>query len=405
MMYQAYEFGAGLARMTRACGGILSETLDPWVANGARRPSIVLPWAVGEMISRVGFTHDRPDYGIDTVTVGNRLVPVVEEVAAKAPFGNLVHFWKDVDVVQPRVLVVAPLSGHFATLLRNTIRTLLQDHDVYVTDWANARDVPLSKGRFGFDDYVDHVAGFLEAMGPGAHVVAVCQPTVQALAAAALMSETGNPAAPASLTLMAGPIDVSVNPTKVNELANDKLIEWFENNLISTVPRPYAGAGRRVYPGFLQLSAFMSMNAKRHVEGHSDLFWSLVEGDRDKAIQISTFYDEYFAILDLAAEFYLETVKTVFQDNDLARNELKYRGRKLDMRSIRRTALMTVEGERDDICSVGQTVAAQSLCTGIKPYMKRHHLQTGVGHYGVFSGKKWESQVYPLVRSFIKSND
>lgn len=405
MLYQAYEIGAGLARITRACGGIVSDTLDPWVESGSRRPSIVMPWAVGGMLGRAGFTHDRPEYGIDMVTVGGRSVPVVEEIVDSAPFGNLVRFWKDVDVVQPRVLVVAPLSGHFATLLRNTIRTLLQDHDVYVTDWFNARDVPLAEGRFGFDDYVDHVVRFLEVMGPGAHVVAVCQPTVQALAAAALMAETGNPAVPASLTLMAGPIDVSVNPTKVNTLATDKPIEWFEKNLISTVPRPYAGAGRRVYPGFLQLSAFMSMNAKRHVAGHSDLFWSLVEGDRDKAIQISTFYDEYFAILDLSAEFYLETVKRVFQDNELGRNQLTYRGRRLDMASIRKTALMTVEGERDDICSVGQTVAAQDLCTGIKPYMKRHHLQAGVGHYGVFSGKKWETQVYPLVRNFIEVSD
>jgi polyhydroxyalkanoate depolymerase len=405
MKYQAYEFGSDLSRMMRDVGGALSATFEPWVADGRRNPAAIFPWALGEMMGRSGFTHTRPDYGIDSVLVGNRIAPVVEETTHVLPFATLTHFRKDVDARQPRVLVVAPLSGHFATLLRHTIRTLLADHDVYVTDWTNARDVPLSEGPFGFDDYVDHVVAFLEVMGPGSHVVAVCQPAVQALAAAALMAETKNAATPASMTLMAGPVDTSVNPTKVNELATSKPIAWFEDNLIATVPDRHAGAGRRVYPGFVQLSAFLSMNAGRHVSSHSELFWNIVCNETDKAEQIRVFYDEYFAILDLAAEFYLETVKTVFQDNDLARNELKYRGRPLDMRTIRRTALMTVEGERDDICAVGQTMAAQDLCSGLKPYMKRHHLQAGVGHYGVFSGRKWETQVYPLVRNFILAND
>lgn len=402
MLYQAYEFGSEMARMTRACGGLISDALEPWVQHGRR--TAAYPWAMGEMMERAGFTHVRPDYSIGSVRVGNRDAPVTEEVADRAPFGTLVRFAKDVETRQPKVLVVAPLSGHFATLLRHTIKTLLADHDVYVTDWTNARDVPLSEGRFGFDEYVDHVVRFLGVIGPGAHVVAVCQPAVQTLAAAAVMAETKDPAAPASMTLMAGPVDVSVNPTKVNKLANDKPIEWFERNLISTVPKRYAGAGRRVYPGFVQLGAFMSMNTARHLTGHFDLYWSLVEGETEKAAQIVTFYDEYFAILDLAAEFYLETVKMVFQDNDLAANRLKYRGRTLDMRAIRRTALMTVEGERDDICAVGQTMAAQDLCSSLRPYMKRHHLQAGVGHYGVFSGRKWETQVYPLVRNFILMN-
>jgi polyhydroxyalkanoate depolymerase len=242
-------------------------------------------------------------------------------------------------------------------------------------------------------------------MGPGSHVVAVCQPAVQALAAAALMNESRNPATPASMTLMAGPVDTSVNPTKVNELANGKPIAWFEQNLISTVPARHAGAGRRVYPGFVQLSAFLAMNAHRHMKGHLDLYWHMVHRETVKALQIKTFYDEYFAVLDLAAEFYIETVDRVFQRNLLAQNKLEYRGRALDMRAIRRTALMTVEGERDDICSVGQTVAAHDLCSGLRPYMKRHHLQAGVGHYGVFSGRKWEGQVYPLVRNFIQANN
>ncbi|WP_026363012.1 polyhydroxyalkanoate depolymerase [Methylopila sp. M107] len=404
MLYNAYEFGSDLAGLSRAFGGVINQSLSPWMANGSRSFA-ALPNAIGTMMSRSGLTHSRPAYGIDEVMVGNRLVPVVEETAFTAPFGALTHFSKDVDTRQPKVLVVAPLSGHFATLLRHTIKTLLSDHDVYVTDWVNARDVPLEAGRFGFDEYVDHVVKFLEEIGPGTHVVAVCQPAVQALAASALMAETGNAAHPASMTLMAGPVDVSVNPTKVNRLANDKPISWFQDNLIKEVPSRYAGRGRKVYPGFIQLMAFMSMNAGRHITGHSDLFWAHVEGETEKALQISTFYDEYFAILDLAAEFYLETVKMVFQDNDLANNRLLYRGQKLDMRAIKRTSLMTVEGERDDICAVGQTVAAQDLCSSLKPFKKRHHLQAGVGHYGVFSGRKWEAQVYPRVQNFILAND
>ncbi len=357
------------------------------------------------MMARAGLTHSRPAYGIGTVTIGNQNIEVVEETAFRTPFGTLTHFAKEIGAQQPRVLVVAPLSGHFATLLRNTVRALVVDHDVYITDWTNARDVPTAAGRFGFDDYVDHIVGFLEHMGPGSHVVAVCQPAVQTLVASALMGAAKHSATPVSMTLMAGPVDTRVNPTKVNRLAANKPISWFEDHLITTVPPRHPGAGRRVYPGFLQLMAFMSMNADRHVNGHRDLFWHLVNGEATQALQIQVFYDEYFAVLDLAAEFYLETVKSVFQDNALARNQLRYRGQLLDLRSIRRTALLTVEGERDDICSVGQTVAAHDLCSELPPFMKRHYLQTGVGHYGVFSGRKWENHVYPVVRNFIASSN
>jgi len=404
LLYQSYELGSDIAGSVRLWGQAVHRAWSPWVEAGQREPA---SWftAAGEMMMRAGLTHHRPGYGIDAVTIGNRDVPVAEEAALLAPFGTLTHFRKDLDQPQPRVLVVAPLSGHFGTLLRHTVQTLLADHDVFITDWTNARDVPLSEGPFGFDDYVDHLVRFLEAMGPGSHVVAVCQPAVQALAAAALMNESRNPATPASMTLMAGPVDASVNPTKVNELANGKPIGWFERNLIATVPARHAGAGRRVYPGFMQLSAFLAMNADRHMKGHLDLYWHLVNQETMRSLQIKTFYDEYFAVLDLAAEFYIETVDRVFQRNLLAGNKLDYRGRRLDMRAIRRTALMTVEGERDDICSVGQTVAAHELCSGLRPYMKRHHLQPGVGHYGVFSGRKWEGQVYPLVRNFIQANN
>ena len=404
MLYEAYERHSDLADRMRSWGHLVQQKLAPWAAVN-RNEGLAHGLAAAAMMARAGLTHARPSYGIDTVRVGNRDAAVIEGVALSTPFGTLTRFRKDVATAQPRVLVVAPLSGHFATLLRSTIRTLLADHEVYVTDWTNARDVPVEAGRFGFDEYVEHVIRFLERIGPGAHVVAICQPAVQALAAAAVMAEQGNPAVPASMTLMAGPIDTRVNPTKVNALATSKPIGWFEKNLIATVPKRHKGAGRRVYPGFVQLAAFMSMNAERHVKGHLDLYWHLVRGEHDKAGMVQAFYDEYFAVLDLAAEFYLETVKTVFQDAALARNELTFRGAKLDMRAIRRTALLTVEGERDDICSVGQTVAAHDLCTGLRPYMKRHHLQAGVGHYGVFSGRKWEGQVYPLVKNFVLAND
>jgi poly(3-hydroxybutyrate) depolymerase len=354
---------------------------------------------------RAGLTFARPAYGIENVMVGNRSVPVAEEPVAVTPFGTLLHFKKDIHTEQPKVLMVAPMSGHFATLLRATVRTMLPDHDVYITDWHNARDIPLAEGRFGFDDYVAHLIQFLQTMGEGSHMVAVCQPAVQALVAAAAMAQAKDPAAPRSMTLMAGPVDCRINPTGVNELATSKPIAWFEKNLIATVPSRHKGAGRKVYPGFVQVSAFMAMNAKRHVQGHADLFWHMANGEAEKAEAIETFYDEYFAVLDLAADFYLETVKTVFQDYALAKNEATYRGEAIDLRAIRRTALMTVEGERDDICAVGQTMAAHDLCTGLPPYMRAHHLQAGVGHYGVFAGRRWDSQIYPQVRNFIQAHN
>jgi polyhydroxyalkanoate depolymerase len=301
----------------------------------------------------------------------------------------------------PKVLVVSPLSGHFATLLRDTVRTLLPDHDVYITDWHNARDIALSAGRFGFAEYVDHVIAFLDAIGTRAHVLSVCQPCVQVVAAVALMAEDNHPAQPRSMTLMAGPVDVRTSPTKVNELAMSKSLAWFERNLISRVPWMHPGALRRVYPGFVQLSAFMAMNMDRHTKAHANLYGHLARGENAEAQAIKSFYDEYFAVLDMPAEFFLETVDFVFQRALLARGELTHRGRQVDPSAIRRTALLTVEGERDDICGFGQTAAAHDLCTGLKPYMKRHHMQPGVGHYGVFSGRRWETQIYPIVRNMI----
>ena len=404
MMYLAYQSQNDLMDPIRTVAGSMLRMLDPFVSVTA--PSSLRSMAAAyEMIARAGLTHTRPPYGIDEVLVGNEVVKIEEKPRFVAPFGTLLHFKKDVATPQPRVLVVAPLSGHFATLLRNTVKTLLMDHDVYITDWHNARDVPLERGPFGFEDYVETIITFLQVMGPGTHVVAVCQPCVQVLAASAIMAEADDPAQPRSMTLMAGPIDTRINPTKVNELAMGKPIDWFEKNLIATVPGRFSGAGRRVYPGFVQLSAFMSMNMDRHVKAHAELYENLAKGETEKAKATKDFYDEYFAVLDLAAEFYLETVQWVFQEARLPRGAMTYRGNKIDTRAIRRTALLTVEGERDDICSLGQTTAAHDLTPSLKAYRKRHHMQAGVGHYGVFSGKRWEHQIYPLVRNVILSSD
>ena len=361
-------------------------------------------FALMDVFQGARVTHKRPAYAIDSVRSGNADVAVREEIVADLPFGDLLHFVKDeVETAQPRVLVVAPMSGHFSTLLRSTVVTLLQDHDVYITDWKNARDVPLEAGRFGFEDYVDYIIQFFQTMGPGAHLLSVCQPCVPALAAVAVMAEDKDPATPKSMTLMGGPIDTRVAPTVVNDLANDKPIDWFEKNLISTVPFRYAGRGREVYPGFLQLSAFMAMNMERHGSQHRELYQLLADGKTVEADKIKTFYEEYFAVLDMTKEFYLETVDLVFQRTLLAKGELMHRGRPVNPGAIRKTALLTVEGEKDDVCAVGQTAAAHTLCTGLRPHLKRHHLQPGVGHYGVFSGSKWEKQVYPQVRNMILS--
>jgi poly(3-hydroxybutyrate) depolymerase len=401
MLYSVYEACNNLMRPVRA----LASSSRGWLARLDPRSSAYVPSsrlaAAYEMLAQTTLTHSRPPFAISSTTNGERTVAVREETVCTTSFGSLVRFAKDSDAPQPRVLLVAPLSGHFATLLRNTIETMLPEHDVYITDWHNARDAPLSDGRFGLDEYIDHIIKFIGVIGPGAHVVAVCQSCVQVVAAAAVLAEDASPLQPASMTLMAGPIDARINPTKVNELAVSKPIGWFKRNLIATVPQNYPGAGRRVYPGFVQLAAFMSMNIDRHVKAHIEMYRLLAEGDREKAEILKAFYDEYFAVLDLAAEFYIETVERVFQEYHLARGVLEWHGRLVDPRAIRRTALLTVEGERDDICSVGQTLAAHDLCSGLRPYMKRHHMQAGVGHYGVFSGKRWSSQIYPLLRNTI----
>jgi polyhydroxyalkanoate depolymerase len=354
-----------------------------------------------ELIDHLTLSHDRPDYNVDHVIVDGRAVDVSEEPVTATPFGTLLRFRRHDGVDLPRVLIVAPLSGHFSTLLRNTIATMLQHHDVYVTDWHNAREIPPADGHFGFSDYIDTVISFLEYMGPGSHVVAVCQPCVQVLAAVAVMADTGHPCTPKTMTLMGGPIDVRRSPTVVNNLAFERPLSWFERNLITKVPSRYRGAGRRVYPGFIQIGAFMRMNLERHVRAHRELFSLMAGNDRDAVMAIKDFYDEYFAVLDIPAEFYLETVDIVFQRALLAKGELVHDGRPVDPGKIRDTVLLTVEGERDDVCGLGQTAAAHDLCTGINDARKHHHLQRHVGHYGIFSGRRWETEIYPILTAMI----
>jgi len=403
MLYLACQLHADIMVPVRTWASMAANAGGPPLL--ADHPAMRNLTAVYELIARSGLTHTRPAFGIDAVTVGNRVVEVREEAAASTPFGTLLHFKKDIAAAQPRVLMVAPLSGHFSTLLRATVRTMLPEHDVYITDWHNARDVPLTAGRFGFEEYIEHLIKFLDVMGPGTHVLAVCQPCVAVLAAVAVMAQAGNKAQPRSMTLMAGPIDTRVNPTTVNRLANEHSIDWFERTLTASVPLRYPGAFRRVYPGFVQLAAFMSMNVERHVKAHRELYEHLASGELEKAAATKAFYDEYFAVLDLTAEFYLETVRIIFQEYLLPLGKLTWKGECVDPTAIRRTMLLTVEGERDDICAVGQTVAAQDLCSKLRPYLKRHHMQAGVGHYGVFSGKRWENQIYPILKNVILSSD
>jgi poly(3-hydroxybutyrate) depolymerase len=403
MMYQAYQNHMDLTAPWRTGAAEALKYLN-FVPQGVSDRVFGRLAAALELISRSSLTYTRPAYGIGSVMVGNREVEVTEEVAYATPFGSLLHFKKANGREQPRLLLVAPMSGHFATLLRGTVKTLLQDHDVYITDWHNPRDIPLADGRFGLEDYTDHLIDFLGKLGPRAHMVAICQPSVSALAAAAVMSEDDHPARPASLTLMAGPIDTRILPTKVNGFAKSKPIKWFEDNLINFVPVQCRGAFRQVYPGFVQLTAFVSMNLERHIKQHIDLADHLAKGEIEKAELIKTFYDEYFAVMDLPAEFYIETVRDVFQEHLLPQGKLMHRGRPVNPAAIKRMGLMTVEGEKDDICSIGQTLAAQDLCTGVRTYRKVHHMQAGVGHYGVFSGKRWNNEIYPLLRDFVHVN-
>lgn len=404
MLYTAYEINRRAGAPALAAFSLMSRGLGAVPAPMAWHPGLKRIRALCEVVSSAHPTHTRPPFAIDSVPVGADRVPVREQPVSMTPFATLLRFEKPGVTGQPRVLVVGPMSGHFTTLIAPTIRTLLSDHDVYVLDWHNVRDVPADEGPFGLDDYIEHVMTALRELGEGVHVVAVCQPAVPVLAAVSLLAAADDPAQPQSMTLIAGPIDTRISPNRINQLAAAKPMSSFAR-LTTTVPRQYPGAGRLVYPGFLQLAGFMHMNRRRHLRAHYGLYRDLVNGQTARADATKAFYAEYGAIMDLPAEFYLETVERVFKEHLLPRGRLYWRGQRVDPSAIERTALLTVEGANDDLCSPGQTRAAHALCSGIPGDRKQQHLQEGVGHYGVFSGSRWEREIYPVLRSFIRSHD
>ncbi len=401
MLYSGYEISRWAAQPVLSSAGAVARSLRGLPPSIRSKPVVSHAWAASEVVSKMRATHDRPSFGIESVWVDAEQYAVTEHETSFSPFASRIHFRKSVDLVQPRVLIVGPLSGHFATLIRPTVTSLLSDFDVHVLTWNNARDVAVDKGGFGLEDYIEHVMREIRELGPDTHVLAVCQPAVPVLAAVSLLAQADDPAQPLSLTLIAGPIDTRINPNRVNQFAMDKPFSYFENRLIQTVPGSYPGAGRRVYPGFVQLGAFMSMNARRHMSRQYDLYRAMVSGDVEEAQTVRTFYDEYGAVMDVYAEFYLDTVDQVFQRHLLPTGQMTWRGQIVDPKAIRRTALLTVEGENDDICSPGQNYAAHDLCANIPDDMRGHHLEPGVGHYGVFSGSHWQAEIYPVVRDFI----
>ncbi|MBX3480537.1 MAG: polyhydroxyalkanoate depolymerase [Caulobacter sp.] len=370
-------------------------------------------YAAADLYANVTRRYGKPAWGLDSTVVNGVTVAVRETVVWESPWCRLIQFDRDMAGMRragkmqldPAVLLVAPLSGHYATLLRGTVEALLPHHAVFVTDWSNARDVPMMEGRFDFHDYIDHIRTMLGVMGARAHVIAVCQPGPAVLAASALMAEDNDPSRPRTMTFMGSPIDARLSPTVTNRLAEERPFTWFKGNMIYTVPPPHPGALRRVYPGFVQLASFMSMNLEKHQEAHRRYFEQLVDGDGDSAEKHRTFYDEYLSVLDLTEEFYLQTVDIVFQKYLLPRGELVHRGRNVDPSAITDIGLMTVEGELDDISGIGQTQAAHDLCTGLPAEMKRDYVQPGVGHYGVFNGRKFREQIYPRVAAFIREID
>ncbi len=357
--------------------------------------------------------YGKPAWGLETITINDRKVRTTEQVVWSSPWCRLVRFARHIGDVKragkpaaaPAVLIVAPLSGHYATLLRGTVEGFLQDHDVYVTDWVNARQVPMLEGRFDFFDYIDHVREMLAVIGPRAHVVGVCQPGPPVLAACAMMAEDNDPNRPASMTFMGSPIDARLSPTVTNQLAEERPFAWFKSNMVHTVPWPYPGFGRRVYPGFVQLFSFMSMNEDKHVDAHRQYFAHLVNGDGDETARHEEFYNEYLSVLDLTEEFYLQTIDIVFQQHLLPRGLLEHRGRKVDLTKVTDIGLMTVEGEKDDISGVGQTQAAHGLTPNIPDDRRVLYVQPDVGHYGVFNGRRFRDEIYPRVRDFITANE
>ena len=358
-----------------------------------------------ELFERLTADYEEPEWNLDSTLINKKEVKISQEVVLHKPYCNLMHFKRSKpQVKQKKVLLVAPLSGHFATLLRSTAKEFLPDHETYITDWRNARDVPLSSGSFSFDDYVKYLIEFITFLGPDTHVVAVCQPCVPAMVALAVMHQEKSNYLPKSLTLMGGPVDVRISPTEVNDYASSKDLEWFEKNVICTVPADFLGQGQTVYPGFIQLSAFLSMNMDNHINKHVKFFNDLIAGDGDSAEDHRLFYNEYLAVMDMPADYYLETIRKVFLEHQLPNGTLEYQGKLIDLGAITETALLTVEGEKDDITGRGQTSAALSLCNNLSSDKKKHYEQAGVGHYGIFNGRKYRDNIAPMIKDFIQQH-
>jgi poly(3-hydroxybutyrate) depolymerase len=401
MLYSLHELqrslAAPLVMWAQASHHLFSHPFSPLAYTPVSRHAA----ASHELVTRLFRSYDKPDWHFDHVTIAGKQVPVSIEVSLSKPFCNVLHFRKDCANPGPRLLMFAPLSGHYATLLRDTVRAALQDFDVYITDWSDARMVPTSAGAFHLDNYVEYCQDFMRHVGKGVKIVSVCQPTVPVLAAVSLLAQNKDPCLPKAMVAMGGPIDARRSPTKVNELATQRAHDWFEKHVIYRVPWRYPGHGRRVYPGFLQHLGFLSMNADRHIEAHRKFFNHLVVGDGDSATSHRRFYDEYNAVLDMPAEYYLDTIKTVFQDFALARGTMHVHGQRVEPSAIRDSSLFTIEGELDDISGNGQTEAAHGLCTGIPASRHRHLEVKGVGHYGIFSGRRFREEIYPEIRDFL----
>jgi poly(3-hydroxybutyrate) depolymerase len=411
MLYSLYELGHwSMAPMRMAAmmqSTLLRSSLNPAAASEAARTAA----AASELFEAVTRRYHKPAWNLPTTKVGGADIAVTPKPAWASPWCQMVHFERDAAALKtargersdPTVLIVAPMSGHYATLLRGTVEAFLPEHEVYVTDWIDARQVPMFEGRFDYNDYVDHVMAMIRALGPDVHVVAVCQPGPPVLAAIAMLAQEGDACTPATMTYMGSPIDARRSPTAPNLLAERRSIEWFQRQMIHTVPAIYPGAFRRVYPGFLQLASFMGMNLSRHVDAHYEYFQNLVKGDGDNAQKHRDFYDEYLSVMDLSEEFYIQTLREVFQDYTLARGEFVHRDVKVDPGAISATALLTVEGELDDISGIGQTQAAHDLCHNIPESMRQDYIQPGVGHYGVFNGKRFRTEIYPRMRAFMRA--
>jgi len=406
VLYYLYEMNhAALAPWRAAADAGITFWRSP--ANPFSSTQLGRSWAATlELFERTTRRYGKPEFGITDTVVGDDLVQVEEVSVLTKPFCHLLNFRKSPNGKrkQHKMLIVAPMSGHYATLLRGTVESMLPHYDVFITDWVDARTVPALEGSFDLDDYVDYVTEFLRFLGPDTSVMAVCQPSVPVMAAVSLMNAAKDPNAPKTMILMGGPIDTRRNPTAVNKLAQEKGVEWFRQNVIMKVPAPHAGMMRDVYPGFLQLGGFMTMNLDRHIDAHRELFWHLVEGDGDSAEKHREFYDEYMSVMDLTAEFYLQTVEKVFVSHDLPKGTLTHRNLPVDPSCITRTALMTIEGERDDISGLGQTEAAQDLCSGLSKEKKLHYVQPGVGHYGVFNGSRFRKEIVPRIVEFVNKN-